>query len=239
MHRRRLLGATALGGGLGSLLGLGGCVSTPSDSRSGLGQDWHDLPLPGKTRSRYRRVHKDGRPAIEAVAHDAASLWRRRLRVPAAQVGSVRFSWWVESLLDNAHVGDSEREDAVARVVFGFAGDPARLSARTRAQFELATLLTGEAPPFATLMYVWDGEAPVGSLVTNPRSDRIRKLVLDSGPAHLRQWRDHRRDLRADFERAFGEAPGDLLSVALMTDSDNTDGRVHAWYGPVQVDGGA
>lgn len=198
-------------------------------------EGWHDLPLPGKTRSRYRAVRKDGREAIEAVAHDAASLWRRRLRVPAAQLGTVRFSWWVDSLLPEAHVGNVDREDAVARVLFGFDGDSARLSARTRAQFELATLLTGEAPPFATLMYVWDGHAPVDSLITNPRSERVRKLVLDSGTDQLGRWRDHQRNLRADFERAFGEPPGDLVSVALMTDSDNTDGRARTWYGPVDL----
>jgi len=208
---------------------LAGCATAPAP------EGWHDLPLPGKTKSRYRAVRKEGRDAIEAVSHDAASLWRRRLRVPAAQLGTVQFSWWVEPLLPEAHVGDVDREDAVARVVFGFDGDRSRLSARTRAQFELATLLSGEAPPYATLMYVWDGHAEPGTVITNPRSERIRKIVLDSGAAQLGRWRDHRRDLRADFERAFGEPPGDLVSVALMTDSDNTDGRARTWYGPVTV----
>lgn len=221
MKRRAVIGgASAL---------LAGCVTAPP-----VGEGWHDMAFPGKARSRYRSVRKDGRDAIEAIAHDAASLWRRRVRVPAAELGTVEFSWWVDSLLPAAHVGDIDREDAVARVLFGFDGEVSRLSARTRAQFELATLLTGEAPPYATLMYVWDGHAPLESVITNPRSERVRKIVLDSGDAQLKRWRDHRRDLRADFERAFGEAPGDLVSVALMTDSDNTDGRVHTWYGPLR-----
>ena len=95
-------------------------------------------------------------------------------------------------------------------------------------------MLTGEEPPYATLMYVWDTHAPIDTLVTSPRTDRIRKWVLDSGPAELGRWRDHRRDLRADFVQAFGEAPGRLRSVALMTDADNTGGSARAWYGPLQ-----
>ena len=45
----------------------------------------------------------------------------------------------------------------------------------------LAEALTGERPPYATLVYVWDATAPVGTVIINPRSDRIRKIVVDSG----------------------------------------------------------
>jgi hypothetical protein len=99
--------------------------------------------------------------------------------------------------------------------------------------FELAELLTGEPPPFATLMYVWEGSAPLESVIVNPRSDRIRKIVVDSGPAMLGRWRDHQRSIATDFERAYGEAPGALRSIALMTDSDNTGGSARTWYGPL------
>ncbi|MDP1069050.1 DUF3047 domain-containing protein, partial [Klebsiella pneumoniae] len=85
------------------------------------------------------------------------------------------------------------------------------------------------------LMYVWDSALPVGTVVINPRSDRIRKIVVDSGPAELRRWRDHRRDLAADFRLAFGEEPGPLTSIAVMTDSDNSRASARAWYGPVEL----
>ena len=59
--------------------------------------------------------------------------------------------------------------------------------------------------------------------------------LLDSGSEGLGRWRDHRRDLAADFETAFGEAPGPLRSVAFMTDGDNTQQQVRAWYGAVSL----
>ena len=70
----------------------------------------------------------------------------------------------------------------------------------------------------------------------SPRTDRVRKIVLEAGPQHLGQWRHHRRDLVADFQRAFGEAPGDVLGVALMTDSDNTRSTATAWYGDIHME---
>ena len=50
------------------------------------------------------------------------------------------------------------------------------------------------------------------------------------------RWRDHRRDLAADFRRAFGEAPGPLTSMAVMTDSDNNRASARTWYGPVLLE---
>lgn len=216
---------------LGLALVASGCAHSPVPST---GSDhWHEVTLPGKERTRYSPVLKEGRLSTAAVSERSASMWRRRLDVPAATLGAVRFSWWVQDLIASASVADATREDAPARVLFAFDGDVSRLPARTRALFDLAEALTGERPPYATLMYVWDATAPVGSVIVNPRSDRIRKIVVDSGPAELRRWRDHQRDLVADFRLAFGEDPGTLKAVALMTDSDNTASRAQSWYGPV------
>jgi hypothetical protein len=51
----------------------------------------------------------------------------------------------------------------------------------------------------------------------------------------LNQWLDYERDIRADYEKAFGEAPGALVGIGIMTDSDNTRSSTTAWYGPVQL----
>jgi hypothetical protein len=223
LPRRRLL----LGGAAAA---LAGCATGPGED----GRDWHEVRLPGKAATQYRWEVKDGRPALAAHAERSASMWRRRLGLPAGGVAEVAFSWRVDQLIDGASVADAEREDAPARVLFGFGGDHARLSARARLMFDLAEALTGERPPYATLMYVWEAEAPLESVVVNPRTDRIRKIVVDSGAQHLGRWRDHRRHLAQDFRRAFGEDPGPLLSVALMTDADNTRSSARAWYGPVR-----
>jgi hypothetical protein len=83
-------------------------------------------------------------------------------------------------------------------------------------------------------MYVWCNRRAAGSVITNPRTDRIRKVVVESGPGKLNRWLDYRRDVRADFERAFGEAPGALVGVGIMSDSDNTHAVARAWYGPLR-----
>lgn len=192
---------------------------------------WRPQRLPGKIETRY--TLEAGNRSVRAQAAASASLLRHALRVEPAELGALAFSWKVPALTPGADVRQRHTEDAAARLVLAFEGDAARLSARNQALFELAAAVTGERPPFATLMYVWDASAPVGEVITNPRTDRIRKIVLESGSAHLNQWRSYRRDIAADFQAAYGEPPGALVAVALMTDADNTGGEALAWYGPV------
>jgi len=45
----------------------------------------------------------------------------------------------------------------------------------------------------------------------------------------------YERNIKIDFENAFGEPPGALVGIGLMTDSDNTQSHVQAWYGTIQL----
>jgi len=129
-----------------------------------------------------------------------------------------------------------DKTDSPVGVMVAFDGDRSRWAPRTHRLSELTRLLTGEELPYATLAYVWSEQYPVGTVIPNPRTDRIRKLVVDSGRAGIGQWQQHRRDVQADFRLAFGEEPGPISSVALMTDTDNTRTRLTAWYGPLQME---
>lgn len=234
----------ALMGCAGTMPGPHEAVTTPPASEEPLlsaqpmpERGWADQRLPGKRATAYRVARKGGATFVHARSERSASLWRHTLaaaRVPVPQ--QLSFSWWVPRLMPEATVGDRDLDDAPARVVLAFDGDHARLSPRNHMLFDLAQTLSGERPPFATLMYVWDAKAPVGSVIINGRTDRIRKIVVDSGPSKLGQWRLHRRNVTEDFRRAFGEDPGALLAVAYMTDSDNTQSASEAWYGPVAFD---
>lgn len=197
---------------------------------------WHAMALPGKRSTLYAPKQHEGRPAIHARADRSASVWRRAWAKPAHELRDIRFSWWVPSLLEKANLTERDGDDAPVRLVLAFDGDHGALSARNRLLFDLAESLSGERPPYATLMYVWEPRAPVGSVIINSRTDRIRKIVVESGPANLKQWRDYRRNVADDFRRAFGEEPGPLLAVAYMTDSDNTHTKAEAWYGEVHFD---
>lgn len=196
---------------------------------------WQPRTFPGKRPTLYRPERQDGRAVLRADARASASLLRRRVRVEPGDLGLLQFSWRVPRPLEAADLRDRDAEDAPVRLVLAFDGDVGRLPARERLMFELAQAVTGESPPYATLMYVWDRHGAPGDLVPSNSTTRIRKWVVDGAQSPHGPWRSHVRDVRVDFERAFGEPPGPLVAVGVMTDTDNTRREARAWYGPVTL----
>jgi hypothetical protein len=197
---------------------------------------WETLMLPGKNAAPFEPASALGQAALRVQADNSVSILRQRFGEGLPAVGRLTFSWKVDVLPVEADLRDVQAEDAPVRIVLAFGGDRSLLNPRTQRLSELSRLLTGEDLPYATLAYVWSTEEPLETVINNPRTDRIRKVVVETGDASLGSWRHHDRDVRADFIRAFGEAPGPLLAIALMTDTDNTSSRLQAWYGRLRLD---
>ncbi len=212
-------------------------VASSRVERDGFESGWLDCPLPGKRSTSYTPTRLNGQPIVHARSEAAASFLRRSVRIEPAELGTVQFSWRVTELIATADLSDRDAADSPVRLILAFDGDHARLPPRDRLMFELVRAVAGEAPPFATLMYVWDNKAPAESVIHSGRTDRIRKIVLESGPARLGPWHHYERNIAADFRRTFGEEPGPLVSIGLMTDADNTGSFAEAWYGQIRLVG--
>ena len=202
---------------------------------------WEGMQFPNKEATRYtldQQAPTDVqglRRALRAQSNASASMLRTDVSIRPEDLGHVHFSWLVPTLIQEADMATRQGDDSPVRLVLAFEGDRGNFSAKDAALNELTRLMTGKEMPYATLMYVWCNKRPVGTIIHNARTDRIRKFVIESGPMGLRQWRNYERDIRADFEAAFGEAPGKLVGIGIMTDSDNTQSQTHAWYGKISL----
>nr|WP_231906802.1 DUF3047 domain-containing protein [Cupriavidus sp. D384] len=187
-----------------------------------------------KTPTRYSLTEVDQRTVLHAEADGSAS----GLYVPLTQrdPGTLRWMWRTRDVIRVADNAVGHREDAPLRIFVAFDGDRNTLSLKDQLMYEMARITTGREMPYATLMYIWGGKRPVGSVLNNPHTDRVRMIIVDSGTRHTNEWRCHERDLRADYRKAFGTDPGKILAVGLMTDTDNTKSRAEAWYGDIALD---
>lgn len=248
---------------LSGLLALGACASLTDDGLLAstpivreLWREWGDVvevarfsrfkegePLPaswqywglrsGKRATEYRLVSTPQGTVLEAYADRAAAGLYRKIRVSPQRQPLLEWSWRIEGAIPGADVSVASREDAVARLVVSFHGDPDKLDFEDRAKLRLAKVFAGEALPYAMLTYVWSNQIPVESALPSPQIDRIRMIVVESGSAHVGQWRQYRRNIVEDYRRAFGEEPGDIVAVGMLTDSDNTQQVARAQYGDI------
>lgn len=196
---------------------------------------WQHFTLPGKRPNQFAPVRDSGRDAMRVRSTASISMLRQNVTVIPTDLSRVNFAWKVTELNTEADMAVRDLDDSPVRIVLAFDGDRSRLSAKNAMLSELTHALTGEPMPYATLMYVWCNTRAPESIILNPRTDRIRKIVVESGNKNLGTWVDYERNVRADFEATFGEAPGRLLAIGIMTDTDNTQSKANVLYGQVKL----
>lgn len=231
------LGAGLLAGGCAGVVPGGPARSavapfSTSNRLGALPDGWRQhITRPDRPVTRYALGRIDQRTALHAVSDSATSGVRCDVDIDLAGRHWLQWDWRVDKIARDATVADDDSDDSPARVVLGFDGDISRLSLRDRLFADQVELFTGEALPYATLCYVWDGQAAPETVLRYGRSSRIRYLVVESGAAGTGRWLPYRRDVVADYQGVFGEPPGKLLSVGVLTDSDDLKGLAEAWFG--------
>lgn len=205
-------------------------VSVPMDLSA-----WTPQPLPKVERqTEWRQVGTDRGAALEARSKAAASGLTRAVDWFGA--GELSWRWQVSRSVRNGRLDAKAGDDFAARLYVIFDPPDGHLSLADRAKLAVGRRLFGDNLPRAALCYVWASGEAVGTIAPNAYTDRVRMIVLDQGDAHAGQWREHRRDLAADYEAAFGHRPAPrIIGLSLMSDTDNTGDEIWARFADLQM----
>lgn len=213
---RRLAGLAALAGLLMSLLvaaGMAGSapVVIPVSQFGEQGkQGWGTRSFTGSTQ--YKVVETDAGPALHARAQASASALYRGVDVDLDRTPCLSWRWRIESIYpDNDAEQRKAGDDYPARVYVIFDTGIGWWNRRA-------------------VNYVWSSYKEIGSTWPNAYTARAHMIAVSSGPPGTSGWRHLSRNVAADYERVFGEAPPELEAVAVMTDSDDQGGIGEAWY---------
>jgi hypothetical protein len=188
-----------------------------------------------KKPTRYSLVSEGGTTVLHAYAAESSSGLMHRVDIDPVTQPWLHWKWKVGSSVETFDPAKQETEDSPARIILGFDGDKGTLPFADQVLFETAKVITGHDFPYATLMYIWDKNAPIGTILTSHRSSRIKMLVVANSRSGVGQWQSFKRNFAEDFEKAYGEKPGKLIGVGVLTDTDNLDQTVEAWYGDIQL----
>jgi hypothetical protein len=204
--------------------------------RNGMPDGWHFYRIaPYKKNTIYRLEKYQGRTVLAANSKTSASGLAVKLRPRSAQNLWLQWEWKAVGAIPQADNADSQHDDAPLRILVAFDGNKSKLPLKEKLTFEMASLISGQEMPYATVMYIWSGKNSVNTVLNNAHTSRVKMIVVDSGWDGLGEWRKHERDLAADYKLAYGEAPGNVIGIALLTDTDNTKSETRALYGDIEL----
>lgn len=206
-------------------------AETPGET---LPSGWRVWRLSGLKRpTEYQLVDHEGRTVIAARAQGSASGLVFPISIDLKEYPYLHWHWKVPALIRDADNTQRHLEDSPVRIVITFDGDKSKLPLDERLFADQFRMFTKQEFPYAILMYIWENRAPVGRVIDNLHTARIKMIVADTGAENLGRWRSETRNVYEDFRRAFGEEPPPIRSVGIMTDSDNTGGDAEAYYGDI------
>jgi hypothetical protein len=189
----------------------------------------------GNTPTRYQLVEQDGVVVIQADSAEGGSGLSRNLHIDPHRYPIIEWRWRVPRESGRGGAAGPSSVSPPVRLSLAFDGDVAKLDFDDRTKLRMAKALTANGLPYASLLYVWLNQKPVNTLYPSPHTERVKYIVVESGEQHLDQWVSVRRNILEDYRRAFGEDPGDIVAVGVMTDFGDNNAPRRAFYGDITI----
>ena len=211
-----------------------GAFST-ADVEAPLQDGWEPLALGKKTTTHYELVEDAGTVVVKATSEDAASGLVKPVLIDPQTYPTLTWRWKVSNVLEKGDVTRKKGDDYAARIYVTFEYDPSDLSLKDRIKYKALRIFGYKDIPLRALNYIWANRAPVGTMVSNPYTDWVTMIAVQNGADQANTWQIETRNLYEDYKAAFGEEPGRITGIAVMTDTDNTGESAMAYYGDISL----
>jgi len=175
----------------------------------------------GKLPSDWTIKVKDGRPEVSVCKDDVGPCLHLRsvkssfslergVNVDLSQTPVLAWRWKVAQLPSGGDFRHSATDDQAAQVLVGFADR-------------------------RILTYIWDSSAPKGAEQNSGSIPFVHvfAVVCQSGDADVNRWIDEKRDVAADYQRAFGKPAPRVKGLRLQINSQHTGSVAESYFGEV------
>ena len=196
---------------------------------------WQELRFSKfRASTKFELIDDGGTTVAHATSENSSSVMMENVDIDPRQHPLLTWRWKAPRLVPGANSTSRKTEDAPVRLIIVFDGDKDKLSFSDQMTFAETRLLLGVEPPYATLEYTWGDGAAKESIIENGWNKRIRLLLVESGGDRVGEWVTETRNIAEDFRRAFGEAPGRILSIGIHCDSDATETTSEGFFGDIK-----
>ncbi len=174
---------------------------------------WEPKHFKGETRYRLQTV--DGVMVLKADSQASGSGLFKEQRIDLEQTPYLNWSWRIANRLEGLNEQSKAGDDYAARIYVVIKGGLAFWQTKA-------------------INYVWASNSSKDSVWPNAFAGEHAMMLAVRGPeAPLNTWQNEKRNVRADLKTLFGEDLRYIDAVALMTDTDNSNKQVTAFYGDI------
>ncbi|MDD5413044.1 MAG: DUF3047 domain-containing protein [Methylobacter sp.] len=174
---------------------------------------WDHKSFKGETR--YQLQTLDGVMVLKADSQSAASGLFKEQRIDLEQTPFLNWSWHITNHLEGLNEQSKTGDDYAARIYVVVKDGLAFWQTKA-------------------INYVWASNTTIDSVWVNTfAGDHAMMITLRGPETSLNSWYNEKRNVKDDLQRLFGEDLHTIDAVALMTDTDNSNGQVSAFYGDI------
>lgn len=195
---------------------------------------WSPMEVKADNLTKYSKEQdKEGNTVIRAESSNAASGLIYKVDIDSKKYPVIEWRWRVDHVVEEGDVTRKDGDDYAARIYITFDYDKTNLGFTDRIIYEFIKTFTSYNIPLRAINYIWANDAKKGLVVPNPFTDWVQMVVVRNGSDKRQTWITETRNILDDYREIWGEDPPRISGVAIMTDTDNTDGEAEAWYGDI------
>jgi len=186
--------------------------------------NWKHYQFPKVDRLSEYSVVAIGNDSVLRTSSDnsaSALLLQKTFKVDSFPV--LRWRWKVQNIYQNGDEVTKAGDDYALRIYVNFKYEPEYASFLDRAKYSMAKAIFGEYPPHSALSYIWANRTHNKRILPNPfQKEKTKMVIVREGKACLGVWKTEEVNILENYREAFGRAPPDIASLAIMNDSDGT-----------------
>jgi hypothetical protein len=198
---------------------------------------WQHIRYIGKAHNTIELVREGKETVVRMHSLNSISSLMTRLDVDIRHYPVLTWRWKVDRTVGMALEHRRDRSDCAARVrvIFG--------SGREKHVFDIPVVkelgsrvgvpMPAMEPPGPAIDYVWGNDTEKGTLIDYPGKRNHKIVVVERGKEQAGRWIREERNLAADFRRFFGSEPPGITAIAVLSDTDQTNEGVEAWYSTI------
>ncbi len=188
--------------------------SKQPDGKTGIPDGWKGQSW-GSPKYEFRVVTQSGRKVLHLKSNNDSSTISKELKVDVKSHPILQWTWQVVTLPKGGDARKSATDDQAGQLYVTFPRFPSQVRSRI-------------------ISYLWDTTAPVGAVFKSEKTGLVTYVVVRSGPGDLGKWQTESRNVLEDYQKIYGEAPGEEVgAISISIDSNDTRSSAESYFGEI------